>query len=98
MYCILKMTEENKAMCACCKEYFPATRDYFYWKNNKPWFSDLYNRVKNDDLISYMLNSWDYRNRVSAAYILHYEIYLNQLVNYKKDALKIIEDINMRIE
>ena len=72
--------------------------NWFYWKNNKPWFSDLFNRVKNDDLIYYMLNSWDYRNRVTAAYILHYEVYLNQLVNYKKDALKIIEDINMRIE
>ena len=72
--------------------------NWFYWKNNKPWFSDFYNRVKNDDLISYMLNSWDYRNRVAAAYILHYEVYLNQLVNYKKDALKIIEDINIRTE
>ena len=72
--------------------------NWFYWKNNKPWFNDYYYGEKNEDMLSYLLNSWDYRNRVSAAYILHYEIYLAQLISYKKDALLIINDINNRIK
>jgi len=71
--------------------------NWFYWKNNKPWFSDYFNLIKNDETILYMLNSWDYRNRVSAAYILQYQIYLRQLKEYKKDALMIIDDINKRL-
>jgi len=71
---------------------------WIYWKNNKPWFSDYYSRIVNDEIISYMANSWDYRNRVSATYTLEYLIYLEQLKSYKQDALIIIEEIDKRIE
>ena len=71
---------------------------WLYWKNNKYWFADLNNGVKNDEIITYMLNSWDYRNKVSAAYVLQYQVYLKQLIEYKKDAQIVIEDINELIE
>lgn len=68
------------------------------WKKNKPWYTDFNNGVKNDEMILYMLNSWNYRNEVSAAYTLQYLVYLKQLKEYKKNALIVIEDINKRIE
>ena len=74
------------------------SENWFYWKNNKPWFSDYFNRVPNEEIIHYMLNSWDYINRVTATYMLEQQIHLNQLKNYKKEALIIIENINREIE
>lgn len=69
-----------------------------YWKSNKPWFADWNTGIKNDEMILYMVNSWDYRNRVSATYYIIHENYLEQLKSYKKDALILIEEINKRIE
>ena len=71
---------------------------WLYWKKNKSWYADFNNGVKNDEMILYMLNSWNYRNEVSAAYSLQYLVYLNQLKEYKKNALIVIEDINKRTE
>ena len=71
---------------------------WLYWKKNKSWYADFNKGIKNDEMILYMLNSWSYRNEVSAAYTLQYLVYLNQLKDYKKNAQIVIEDINKRIE
>ncbi len=76
--------------------------NYRYWKNNKPWFNDFYfgrdeKSITNNDLINYLLTS-DYRNRVGSFYLLHYKIYLVHLKEYKRDALKIMEKIDTKIE
>lgn len=77
------------------------TDNYMYWKNNMPWFNNFYGingkPLNNDDLINYLLTS-DYRNRVGSFYVLHYKIYLVHLKEYKKDALKIIKNIDKKIE
>jgi len=75
--------------------------NYMYWKNNMPWFNNYYTvngkYSINDDLINYLLTS-DYRNRVGSFYLLHYQIYLIHLKNYKEDALKIIKNIEKKTE
>ena len=71
--------------------------NYVYWKNNMPWFNTFYgldsNPTYKDDMINYMLTS-DYRNRVGSFYILHYNIYLEHIKEYTKDALKLIKSID----
>ncbi len=74
------------------------TENWFYWKNNKPWFSSYFNANQTDEMIDYMVNSWDYINRVTATYFLEHHLRLNQLKGYKRDALGIIEEIDKRLE
>jgi len=77
-------------------------RDYFdnysYFKNNKSWFGDYINGVKNDELINYVLTSDDYMNRAHSFYLLYYGLYLGHLKDYKENALEMIEKINKKIE
>jgi hypothetical protein len=72
--------------------------NYSYFKNNKSWFGDYINGVKNDDLINYVLTSEDYMNRVHSFYRLFYHSYLGHLKDYKENALDMIERINDKIE
>ena len=74
------------------------TDNYSYFKNNKTWFGDFINGVKNDELITYVLTSDDYINRVSSFYRLYYKSYLGHLRDYKGNALVLIEKINKKIE
>ena len=75
--------------------------NYFYWKNNMPWFNDMFRlnekTTLNDDLIKYLLTA-DYRTRVGSFYVLHYQIYLELIKEYKSEALKLIQRIEGRIE
>ena len=54
--------------------------------------------MKNDELITYVLKSEDYINRVSSLYRLYYKSYLGHLRDYKENALILIEKINKKIE
>ena len=72
--------------------------NYSYFKTNKSWFGDYINRVKNDELINYVLTSNDYMNRVRSFYRLFYNSYLGHLKDYKENALDLIERINKKIE
>tara|TARA_R100000988_G_C3960972_1_gene146151 strand:+ start:109 stop:831 length:723 start_codon:yes stop_codon:yes gene_type:complete len=72
--------------------------NFFYFKNNKAWFKDYINFVKNDDLLSYLLTSDDYMNRANTFYILYFKTYLGHLRDYKKGAQEIIEKINKKIK
>ena len=72
--------------------------NYSYFKNNKSWFGDYINGVKNDELINYVLTSDDYINRVHSFYLLYYGLYLGHLKEYKENALELIEKINKKIE
>lgn len=74
------------------------TDNYSYFKNNKTWFKDFINEVKNDELITYVLTSNDYINRVSSFHRLYYKSYLGHLKNYKENALVLIDKINRKIE
>ena len=69
-----------------------------YFKNNKVWFKDYVNGVKNDELMTYMLTSSDYLNRVNYFYLLYYRGYLGHLKNYRKQAHVLIEKLNTKIE
>ena len=75
--------------------------NYFHWKNNMPWFNNLYGlngkTSLNDDIINYLLTV-DYRTRVGSFYLLHYKIYLVLIEEYKSEALNLIEHIDKRIE
>ena len=72
--------------------------NYTYFKNNKSWFGDYINSVKNDKLTNYALTSDDYMNRVRSFYRLFYHSYLGHLKDYKENALDMIERINKKIE
>ena len=67
------------------------TDNYSYFKNNKTWFVDYVNGVNNDELITYVLTSDDYMNRVNSFYRLYYESYLGHLRDYKEKALVLME-------
>ncbi|PWI30230.1 hypothetical protein DI383_07140 [Flavobacteriaceae bacterium LYZ1037] len=72
--------------------------DFFYFKNNKTWFKDYINYVKNDDLLNYVLTSDDYMNRANSFYLLYFQSYLVHLRDFKKNAHVLIEKINTKIE
>jgi len=72
--------------------------NYSYFKNNKSWFGDYINSVKNYELTNYALTSDDYMNRVRSFYRLFYHSYLGHLKDYKENALDMIERINKKIE
>lgn len=74
------------------------TDNYSYFKNNKSWFGDYVNRVKNDELINYVLTSDDYMNRVHSFHRLFYKSYLGHLEDYKENALVLLKKINNKIE
>ncbi|MGK0413275.1 MAG: hypothetical protein ACJA1B_001478 [Polaribacter sp.] len=69
----------------------------YYFKNNKPWFTDYINAKVNVEFIEYALTSTDYINRVNNFYAVFYKLYLDQLKEYRKDALVLIENINRNI-
>ena len=71
--------------------------NWSYWKNNMPWFSDHLNNIENDEKLGYMVNSTDYRNRVSSVYFLKHKVFLDHLKGFKKDALILIENIDKKI-
>jgi hypothetical protein len=69
----------------------------YYFKNNKPWFTDYINAKVNSEFIEYALTSTDYINRVNNFYTVYYTIYLGQLKEYREEALVLIENINRKI-
>jgi len=69
----------------------------YYFKNNKPWFTDYINGKVNSEFIEYALTSTDYINRVNNFYTVYYTIYLGQLKAYREEALVLIENINRKI-
>tara|TARA_R110001592_G_scaffold342014_1_gene631524 strand:- start:125 stop:847 length:723 start_codon:yes stop_codon:yes gene_type:complete len=70
----------------------------YYFKNNKPWFTDYINSKVNSEFIEYALTSTDYINRVNHFYIVYYTINLGHLKEYRKDAFVLIENINREID
>ena len=70
----------------------------FYFKNNKPWFTDYAEGKANPEFIEYALTSSDYMNRVTNFYNIFYVGYLGHLKNYKKYALIVINDIEKEIK
>ena len=72
--------------------------NYSYFKNNKAWFRDYVNFIKNDELLTYVLTSDDYLNRVSSFYLLYFTSYLGHLRDYKEEAHLLIEKLNKEIE
>ena len=85
----------NVALDEVVRDYFD---NFYYFKNNKTWFKDYINFVKNDELINYLLTSDDYMNRVNSYYVLYIKTYLGHLRNYKKSAEELIEKINKKIK
>jgi len=72
--------------------------NWFYWKNNMPWFSAYFSGETNEEMIDYMLNTTDYVNRVTATHFLVYQKLNNQLVAYQKQASEIVAEIESRSE
>jgi hypothetical protein len=85
-------TEIGVALTEVEQDYFD---NYNYFKNNKPWFGDYINGIKNDELTNYVLNSDDYMNRVRSFYRLFYHSYLGHLKSYKEQAKLMIDKIEM---
>ena len=69
----------------------------YYFKNNKPWFTDYVESKPNLEFIEYALTSADYMNRVNNFYNILYDGYLGHLKKYKKYALFMIDDIEKEI-
>jgi len=74
------------------------TDNYSHFKNNKTWFGDFINEVKNDKLTTYVLTSDDYINRVRSFYRLYYHSYLGHLKEYKVNAQVLINKIDKKIK
>ena len=88
----------NAEMDASIREVWDDFNDnHYYFKNNKPWFTDYINAIVNSEFIEYALTSTDYINRVNGFYTVFYNIYLGQLKEYREDALVLIENINRKI-
>lgn len=72
--------------------------NHYYFKNNKPWFTDYIEAKANLEFIEYALTSTDYMNRVNNFYNVFYGGYLGHLKKYKKYALFMIDDIEKEIK
>lgn len=83
-------TEIGVALAEVEQDYFD---NFNYFKNNKPWFGDYINGIKNDELTNYVLTSDDYMNRVRSFYRLFYHSYLSHLKSYKGQAQLMIDKI-----
>lgn len=69
-----------------------------YFKKNKPWFKEKKSSKLMDDKVDYMLNSWDYKNRVKSTYSVESTIYLSQLIIFRNDAQELIEIIDTKLQ
>lgn len=67
--------------------------NYFHWKNTYPWWYSFISRTNIDGFLEYALNDVDYKNRVANAYFLTYDVFLPELIAFKTQAEKIIEEI-----
>ncbi len=75
---------------------FYLNQNQTYWIHNMPWFADWAEGRTTPDMISYMADSWDYRNRIKM-FQLSEQIEIMHLKNFKKGALEIIEAIDDRV-
>ena len=64
-------------------------------ETNKKWFSDMsfFNNIT-DDMIEYQLNDSIYRNRVANYSMLGIRNHFNDIINYRKKALNLYEEIS----
>jgi len=68
-----------------------------YLKNNKPWYVEFRNRKLTDEIVDYMLNSWDYRNRVLTTYT-SFKVHVDRLKTFIDEAQELIEAIDDKVQ
>lgn len=72
--------------------------NYFYWKNNYPWWSSYITRTDVTGFLDYALTDPDYKNRVANSYFLTYDVYIPELELFVERAEAIIDTIEEREE
>lgn len=67
--------------------------NFQYWQSNSPWWMNYITRRDFSDFIEHAVNDADYKNRVATSYFINYKVFVPEIENYKKEALKLIESI-----
>ncbi len=69
----------------------------YYWKNNCDWWEGYFNGDPKG-FIEYAISSQDYQNRVTSNYVAHYVVYLPNLMNFRTEAISVLETIESTLE
>jgi hypothetical protein len=64
-----------------------------HWKNNTEWWSDYISLKITKDFIEYALDNKDYKSRVATARFYAFQVYLPEVIKFKKQGLELIERI-----
>lgn len=67
--------------------------NFSYWKNNTDWWARYIQQKLDKDFIKYAIESKDYKNRVATVRFLINQVYMPELVEFKKVGLELVKKI-----
>ena len=69
-----------------------------YWTQEYDWYSDFLMKKPSSEFIEYALYNSEYKNQVANFYLVYHKIYIPHLLAYKKDAKRIIAQIEEKTQ
>lgn len=69
----------------------------FYWEEHTDWYADFISDRDYSGFVEYAVTSQDFKNRVAMYRLLHFQIYVPILFEFKKDASDIIKRIEQEL-
>lgn len=67
--------------------------NFNYWQTNSQWWFSYITRRDFSGFIEHAVNDVDYKNRVATSYFINYKVFVPEIQNYKREALKLIDAI-----
>lgn len=67
--------------------------NFTYWQTNSQWWFNYITRRDFSGFIEHAVNDVDYKNRVATSYFINYKVFVPEIENYKREALKLIDAI-----
>ena len=71
--------------------------NFQYWSENYSWFAHIVSGQPDEEFRTYIRSDQDFRNRVAYTYTLAGLNYLNVLIQYKANAIVVLEAIEKRV-
>jgi hypothetical protein len=68
--------------------------NFNYWQSNSQWWFNYITRRDFSGFIEHAVNDIDYKNRVATSYFINYKVFVPEIENYKREALRLIDAID----
>lgn len=65
---------------------FDQKQNLDFWKRTQSWWPDYISSQEIEGFLEYALNNTDYRNRVASYYMIHYRVFLPEMLKYREEA------------